>query len=198
VKGRLRGITTIAVTVIGIALIDVAFAANQRWLDQHFLPSFFLTRSEYVRIEWVVRLGIGIVGISVALIAPFVARFLTSRILRLAISMGIAAVLALVAGQAGLGLLIGLSVERTFRRAAGGLASCRKYSPRQQNESPKGHAIPLPDRLPFLYAKRTRNVSGYLRALPNAVNCSMNCVAMVPLGWTGTSQVIAPSSFTSF
>jgi len=99
VKGRLRGITTIAVTVIGIALIDVAFAANQRWLDQHFLPSFFLTRSEYVRIEWVVRLGIGIVGISVALIAPFVARFLTSRILRLAISMGIAAVLALVAGE---------------------------------------------------------------------------------------------------
>jgi len=99
VKGRLRGITTIAVTVIGIALIAVAFAANQRWLDQHFLPSFFLTRSEYVRIEWIVRLGIGIIGISVALIAPFVARFLTSRILRLAISMGIAAVLALVAGE---------------------------------------------------------------------------------------------------
>ena len=97
-KERLRW-TTIALTVTGIALIAVAFAANQPWLDQHFLPSFFLTRSEYVRIEWIVRLGIGIVGISVALIAPFVARLLTARVLRLTISMVVAAVLALVAGE---------------------------------------------------------------------------------------------------
>jgi hypothetical protein len=96
---RLRVVTTVVLTAVGVALVAAALAANQRWLDRHFLPSFFLPRRQYIQIQWIVRLAFATVGVSVALIAPFAARLLTARILRLAFSMVVAAVLALAAGE---------------------------------------------------------------------------------------------------
>jgi hypothetical protein len=46
-----------------------ALGANQRWLDRHFVPSFFLPHHSYVVIEKLVRLAMGIVGAWLALIA---------------------------------------------------------------------------------------------------------------------------------
>ena len=98
-KKRLPVITTVTLTLIGVALVATALAANQRWLDQHFLPSFFLTRKQYTQIQWIVRLGIGTVGVAVAILGPFVARLFTGKILRLGVSTCAAAVLALAAGE---------------------------------------------------------------------------------------------------
>jgi hypothetical protein len=39
------------VAAVGLALVVAAMAANQAWLDRHFLPSFFLPRYWYVWIE---------------------------------------------------------------------------------------------------------------------------------------------------
>src|ERR1700734_3847443 len=59
----------ILVASIGVALLACALGANQRWLDRHFVPSFFLPRHWYVVIETLVRLAMGIVGVWLALIA---------------------------------------------------------------------------------------------------------------------------------
>src|SRR5262249_34390394 len=56
------GVDVVTAT-IGLALVAAALAANQRWLDRHFLPSFFLPRPWYVRIETAVRVSIAAVGI---------------------------------------------------------------------------------------------------------------------------------------
>jgi hypothetical protein len=61
----------------GLALIIIAIAARQSWLDRHFLPSFFIPRQWYVLIETVVRLAIGIVGVRVVLGRSRVARLVT-------------------------------------------------------------------------------------------------------------------------
>src|SRR5439155_8282420 len=73
--------------------------ANQRWLDRHFLPSWFVPHSSYVLIESSVRGAIAVAGLSLAL-------FLRRRIGRLiAAARGlvaysaIAAVLALFASE---------------------------------------------------------------------------------------------------
>jgi len=81
--------------VIGVTLVGCAIAANQHWLDSHFLPSFFLPRNWYVRLETVVRVAIGGIGLSLALVArPHLARFLAGTTGR-ALQIVIAAVLAL-------------------------------------------------------------------------------------------------------
>jgi hypothetical protein len=92
-------IATAVLTATGIALVVAALAANRQWLDRHFLPSFFLPRSQYMQVQLIVRLGIATVGLSLALLARSIARLLTGRNLRLALSMGIAAVLALAASE---------------------------------------------------------------------------------------------------
>src|SRR5437773_6821857 len=85
----------IAIAVIGVTLVACAIAANQHWLDSHFLPSFFLPRNWYVRLETVVRVAIGGIGLSLALVArPHLARFLAATPGR-ALQIVIAAVLAL-------------------------------------------------------------------------------------------------------
>ena len=88
-----------AVASIGIALLACAAFANQRWLDRHFLPSWFVPHSSYVLIESSVRGAIAVAGLSLAL-------FLRRRIGRLiAAARGlvaysaIAAVLALFASE---------------------------------------------------------------------------------------------------
>ena len=60
-------ISEIAVASIGIALVVCAVLANQRWLDRHFLPSWFLPHRWYVLIESSVRVVMAAVGVSLAL-----------------------------------------------------------------------------------------------------------------------------------
>src|SRR2546426_3791528 len=92
---RARVIAEIVVVSIGGALLVGALAANQRWLDTHFLPSWFLPRHWYVLIEACVRLVMAALGASLALFArPRVGR-LVAQTPALALHAVIAAVLAL-------------------------------------------------------------------------------------------------------
>ena len=50
-----RRAAEVAIALLGGALLGVALLANQRWLDRHFLPSFFLTRRTYVILETIAR-----------------------------------------------------------------------------------------------------------------------------------------------
>ncbi len=88
-----------AIASIGLTLLICAVLANQRWLDRHFLPSWFLPRHWYILIESSVRLAMAVGGLSLAV-------FARSRLARLialaparAVSLTIAAVLALVASE---------------------------------------------------------------------------------------------------
>src|SRR2546425_231239 len=89
-----RVIAEIAIASIGGALLACAVAANQRWLDRHFLPSFFLPRQWYVAIETLVRLAMAALGVALALFArPRIGRFAArapARTLQIAIAAGLA------------------------------------------------------------------------------------------------------------
>lgn len=64
------------VALLGILLLGCALIANQRFLDKHFVPSFFLPRNWYVMIQTVARLAMAIVGGWLAFIArSWVGRF---------------------------------------------------------------------------------------------------------------------------
>jgi hypothetical protein len=105
-----RLVTEIAVASIGGALLACALAANQRWLDKHFLPSFFLPRHWYVLMEALVRLVMAVLGVSLALVArPRAGRFAAQTPSR-ALHAAIAAVLALGASE--------LVLRRVHLRAA--------------------------------------------------------------------------------
>jgi len=62
-------VTPLRVTIaaIGAALLIAAIAANQTWLDRHFLPSFFVPRPWYVLIERAVRTIVAIAGALLAI-----------------------------------------------------------------------------------------------------------------------------------
>ena len=51
------------VAIVGVGLVVAAAAANQAWLDRHFLPSFFVPRHGYVWIESSVRVSIVAAGV---------------------------------------------------------------------------------------------------------------------------------------
>src|SRR5258708_3228036 len=75
----------IVVVSIGIALAVCALAADRQWLDRHFLPPFFVSRSVYVLAAWFARvalvaLGAGLVFVARPRIARFVARVPSSRL----------------------------------------------------------------------------------------------------------------------
>jgi hypothetical protein len=53
VAGRL---VELAIASIGLVVLICAASATQSWLDRHFLPSFYVPRNWYVRIETIVRL----------------------------------------------------------------------------------------------------------------------------------------------
>lgn len=98
-----RAIAEIAFAFIGGALVVCALAANQRWLDRHFLPSFFLPRQWYVSIETFVRFAMAALGVSLALVVrPRAGRF-AARAPALALQAVIAAGLALLASELVLG-----------------------------------------------------------------------------------------------
>jgi len=103
-------IAEIAVASIGVALLACALAANQRWLDRHFLPSWFLPHQWYVVIESSVRVVIAALGVSLAtfLRAP-VGRLIASVPARIVLSV-LAAFLAFGASE--------LVLRRVHLRAA--------------------------------------------------------------------------------
>ena len=73
-------------------------AANQAWLDRHFLPSFFLPRYWYVWIESSVRVAFAVAGLVLVLARGRVARMLTQAP-GLTLQVFLAAVLAVGAGE---------------------------------------------------------------------------------------------------
>jgi len=88
----------LAIAALGVACLAVAIAANQRWLDQHFLPSFFVPRDWYVRAESSARAALAAIGIGLMLAAPRIGRAI-SRTPGRGASIGAAAILALLAGE---------------------------------------------------------------------------------------------------
>jgi hypothetical protein len=89
----------IAVASVGIALLMCAVLANQRWLDRHFLPSWFVPHRWYVLIESSVRVAIAAAGVSLALVVRTrVGHFIASAAAPIVLS-ALAAVLALGAGE---------------------------------------------------------------------------------------------------
>jgi hypothetical protein len=92
-------VTAIVIASIGAGLVAAAFVFNARWLDRHFLPSFFLPRRWYVLIHDAIRLTMAIVGGSLMLSARSIAGRLSAGVPRRALSVAVAAVLALGAGE---------------------------------------------------------------------------------------------------
>jgi hypothetical protein len=86
-----HGVAKLLVTCGGIALMVCAVGANQRWLDKHFLPSFVIPRSWYVRIEMLVRLSLAASG---ALLVT--ARHLLARVVARSPAMSLQLLLAVV------------------------------------------------------------------------------------------------------
>ena len=63
-----RMIVEIGIAFVGTVLFGSALLANQRWLDHHFLPSFYTSRSRYMWIESIVRILIAAIGAVLALV----------------------------------------------------------------------------------------------------------------------------------
>jgi hypothetical protein len=82
----------------GIALIIAAVAANQPWLDRHFLPSFFIPRHWYVLIETIVRGAIAVAGVSLVLGRSRLAHLLTGAPI-MALQVVLAAALAIASSE---------------------------------------------------------------------------------------------------
>jgi hypothetical protein len=94
-----RVISEAAIASVGTAFLLCAVLANQRWLDGHFLPSWFLPHGWWVLIESSVRVMLAAVGVSLALwVRPRLGRLIAATPARV-VQSAIAAVLALVAGE---------------------------------------------------------------------------------------------------
>ncbi len=94
-----------AVASLGVALLATALLANQRWLDRHFLPSFFLTRQTYVLLETIVRFAIGVFGVLLALVVRARIGQAVARAPARVLHVAIAAALALAASELALRLV---------------------------------------------------------------------------------------------
>lgn len=62
-------VAEVALASLGIALLVCGAATNQRWLDQHFLPTFNIGRALYVRIETAIRVVMATIGVTLATVA---------------------------------------------------------------------------------------------------------------------------------
>jgi len=133
-----RPTAELLVAVTGVVLVVCAIAARQPWLDRHFLPSFITDRALYVRIETLVRLAAGAVGVALALAS----RRLGGAIARdpvLVVSCGVAAVLALAASE--------LALRRVHARPAEWLF--HEEEPRRQLDARLGWTL-VPSRVGHL------------------------------------------------
>src|ERR1700747_3014345 len=64
-----RAVAEIVVASFGETLLACAIIANQRFLDRHFVPSFFLPRHWYVVLQTSGRLAMTVLGMWLALVA---------------------------------------------------------------------------------------------------------------------------------
>jgi hypothetical protein len=99
----------IAIACFGIALLLCAVLANQRWLDRHFLPSWFLPHGWHVFIESSVRAAIAVTGALALIVRRRMGHTLASAIGPLVLSI-LGAGLALGASE--------LRLRRVHLRAA--------------------------------------------------------------------------------
>src|SRR5262249_13811120 len=100
-RSHRSGLTTaieIISVAIGIALMVAAASANQSWLDDHFLPSFFVPRGWYVFIENVVRCTIAAAGV-VLVLWRFHAAQLVTRAPGTTVNVVMAVVFAFASGE---------------------------------------------------------------------------------------------------
>jgi len=88
----------IAVAAVGVAIVGCAFAANQRWLDSHFLPSFFLSRISYVLVESALRFTTAALGLGIVLRSRWLGRFIAENPAR-SFYIAVAVVLAISASE---------------------------------------------------------------------------------------------------
>ena len=87
------------VGALGAVLLLCAIMCRQGWLDAHFLPAFFLSRSGYVLLEDLGRVVVAALGVTLAIFARRrLANFLAYNPAR-AFAMAIAVVLAFVASE---------------------------------------------------------------------------------------------------
>src|SRR5262245_52865318 len=101
-RGRARVVTEIATACLGATLVACAVAANQQWLDRHFLPSWFLPRRWYVAIETGIRVMIACAGLALVFVArPRAGRFI-SRSPSRAIATLLAVAVAVAASEVAL------------------------------------------------------------------------------------------------
>jgi hypothetical protein len=82
-----------------VVCLAIAIGANQRWLDQHFLPSFLWPRHWYTTIETSVRLGLAVLGAWIVTGARRRAGRVARREPSLVVMIGLAIVLALGASE---------------------------------------------------------------------------------------------------
>ena len=84
---------------LGLLLAVSALAANQDWLDRHFLPLFFFPREKAVFQETLIRIVCGAIGLMLALFVPPLLDRLTRRMtgaeilascLRITLAVGLA------------------------------------------------------------------------------------------------------------
>jgi hypothetical protein len=126
-----QGIAGILITSIGVALMASALAANQRWLDRHFLPSFFIPRHSYVLIETCVRFALGTLGLALVACARSATARLNARTATHAIYAALAGVLALGASE--------LALRRVHLRPVGWLVP--EEEPRRQSDPRLGWTL---------------------------------------------------------
>jgi len=93
-----RIITEVAAAALGAGLLALALALDQRWLDRHFLPWFFLSRASIVGIETSVRVGFAAIGVALLWLRRRIGRLVAQAPLMM-LSVAAAAVLAVAAGE---------------------------------------------------------------------------------------------------
>jgi hypothetical protein len=108
-------VAEIAVAFIGAALLAGGIAADQRWLDRHFLPTPSVSRQLYVLMESFTRVAAAALGAVLALVARprigrFVARVPARTLIADVVRVSLAVMLALGTSE--------LVLRRTFRRGA--------------------------------------------------------------------------------
>src|SRR4051812_10467040 len=75
---RQQRLTEVAIVCSGAVLVIAALAANQSWLDRHFLSDFFIPRATQVSVETNIRIVCAAIGILMAsVLRRALARFLT-------------------------------------------------------------------------------------------------------------------------
>jgi hypothetical protein len=89
----------VVVASAGVVLLACALVASQPWLDRHMLPSFYVMRQWYTRAEFIVRMALGVGGLAMLFLVRPRIGWLAATYPGRVVSMFLAAVLGVVAGE---------------------------------------------------------------------------------------------------